>query len=113
MSTTTTSGGGGDFVSNLGRIYGIYTGGFIAFIILMAILSAVGVPNVIIGYMFVGFTILIYAVIGILSPHHASRRILCRRPPRARDLQWHGDRRGLDVGRLLRRHGRHALSAGL
>ena len=33
----------------------------------MAILSALGVPNRIIGYMFVGFTIMIYAVIGILS----------------------------------------------
>jgi cation/acetate symporter len=65
MATTTS--GGGDFTSNLGRIYGIYTGGFIAFVILMAILSAMGVPNRIIGYMFVGFTILIYAVIGILS----------------------------------------------
>ena len=65
MATTTS--GGGDFTSNLGRIYGIYTGGFIAFIILMAILSAMGVPNRIVGYMFVGFTILIYAVIGILS----------------------------------------------
>ena len=28
------------------------------------------------------------------------------------DLQWHGDRRGLDVGRILRRYGRYALSAG-
>jgi cation/acetate symporter len=65
MANTTASGG--DFTSNLGRIYGIYTGGFIAFIILMAILSAMGVPNRIIGYMFVGFTIAIYAVIGILS----------------------------------------------
>ncbi|SMH49213.1 sodium:solute symporter family protein [Mesorhizobium australicum] len=65
MANTTVSGG--DFTSNLGRIYGIYTGGFIAFIILMAILSAMGVPNRIIGYMFVGFTIAIYAVIGILS----------------------------------------------
>ncbi len=57
----------GDFISNLGRIYGIYTGGFIAFIILMAILSAIGVPNVVIGYFFMGFTIVIYAVIGVLS----------------------------------------------
>ncbi|MEP9390366.1 sodium:solute symporter family protein [Mesorhizobium sp. KR9-304] len=65
MASATTSGG--DFTSNLGRIYGIYTGGFIAFIILMAILSAMGVPNVIIGYLFMGFTIVIYAVIGILS----------------------------------------------
>ena len=67
MAVTTATSNGRDFTSNLGRIYGIYTGGFIAFIILMAILSAIGVPNVVIGYMFVGFTILIYAVIGILS----------------------------------------------
>ncbi|TIQ21002.1 MAG: cation acetate symporter [Mesorhizobium sp.] len=66
-NTTATSAGGGDFTSNLGRIYGIYTGGFIAFIILMAIISAMGVPNRIIGYLFMGFTIVIYAVIGILS----------------------------------------------
>lgn len=62
-----TTAGGGDFTSNLGRIYGLYTGGFVAFIILMAILSAMGVPNVIIGYLFMGFTIVIYAVIGVLS----------------------------------------------
>ena len=62
-----TTSGGGDFTSNLGRIYGIYTGGFIAFIVLMAIISAMGVPNRIIGYLFVAFTITIYAVIGILS----------------------------------------------
>ncbi|PTE07947.1 sodium:solute symporter family protein [Mesorhizobium helmanticense] len=66
-NTTATTAGGGDFTSNLGRIYGIYTGGFIAFIILMAILSAMGVENVIIGYLFMGFTIVIYAVIGVLS----------------------------------------------
>jgi cation/acetate symporter len=42
---TTGAGGGGDFISNLGRVYGIYTGGFIAFIILMAILEQMGVPN--------------------------------------------------------------------
>ncbi|TYR35252.1 cation acetate symporter [Mesorhizobium microcysteis] len=59
--------GGDSFTANLNKVYGMYTGGFIAFIILMAILSAMGVPNVIIGYMFVGFTILIYAVIGIMS----------------------------------------------
>jgi len=65
MATTTANKG--DFLSNLGRIYTIYTGGFIAFILLMAILSAAGVPNKVIGYGFMGFTIVIYAAIGILS----------------------------------------------
>ena len=67
MSSTSATAGGRDFVSGLGRIYGLYTGGFIAFIILMAILSGLGVPNRVIGYLFMGLTIVIYAVIGILS----------------------------------------------
>ena len=62
-----TAQGGDSFTANLNKVYGIYTGGFIAFIILMAILGALGVPNVIIGYLFVAFTILIYAAIGIMS----------------------------------------------
>ncbi len=64
---TESASGGRDFMSNLGRIYTVYTGGFIAFILLMALLSAMGVPNVIIGYCFVGFTILIYAAIGVMT----------------------------------------------
>ncbi len=62
-----TQAGSGNFTSSLGRIYGIYTGGFFAFIILVAILEKAGVPNKILGYMFVGFTILVYAFIGIIS----------------------------------------------
>jgi len=46
----------GDFVSNLGKVYGIYTGGFVAFVVLLAILEQIGVPNQIIGYLFVFFT---------------------------------------------------------
>jgi len=57
----------GDFISNLGKIYGIYTGGFFGFVILLAILEQVGVPDRIIGYLFVGLTLVIYAGIGILS----------------------------------------------
>ena len=65
MATQTQ--GGGDFVDNLGKVYGIYTGGFAAFVILLAILEQMGVPNQIIGYLFVFFTIAVYAGIGILS----------------------------------------------
>ncbi|HUF45127.1 MAG TPA: cation acetate symporter, partial [Aestuariivirgaceae bacterium] len=56
-----------DFIANLGKIYGLYTGGFFAFVILLAILEQVGVPNQIIGYLFVFFTLAVYAGIGILS----------------------------------------------
>ncbi|MCT8970664.1 sodium:solute symporter family protein [Microbaculum marinisediminis] len=63
----TQTGGGSDFVNNLGKIYGIYTGGFAAFVVLLAILEQVGVPDRVIGYLFVFFTLAVYAGIGILS----------------------------------------------
>ena len=57
----------GRLVDNLPKIYGIYTGGFILFILLMAILSKLGVSAATIGILFVAFTICIYAIIGWLS----------------------------------------------
>lgn len=60
-------GKSGNFIDNLGRIYGMYTGGFVVFIILMAILEQMGVSAATIGILFVAFTILIYALIGFLS----------------------------------------------
>jgi cation/acetate symporter len=65
--STQSSAGGGDFMSNLGKVYAIYTGGFAAFVVFIAILEQLGVPNRVLGYMFVGFTILVYAFIGIVS----------------------------------------------
>jgi cation/acetate symporter len=64
---TQTTGATDAFYKQLGRMYGTYTGGFIAFIILLAILEQVGVPNRILGYLFVGFTIVVYAVIGVMT----------------------------------------------
>lgn len=64
---TTATGGSSDFIKNLGRMYATYTGGFLAFIILLAILEQVGVPNRILGYLFVAFTIIVYAIIGVMS----------------------------------------------
>jgi cation/acetate symporter len=55
------------FIDNLGKIYGIYTGGFAGFVIVLAILEQVGVPDVVIGYLFVFMTIGVYALIGVLS----------------------------------------------
>jgi cation/acetate symporter len=57
----------GKFTDNIGRVYGIYTGGFVVFILLMAILEQMGVSAGTIGILFVGFTIAIYALIGWLS----------------------------------------------
>ena len=57
----------GNFIDNLPKIYGIYTGGFLVFILLMAVLEQMGVGADTIGILFVGFTVLIYAAIGWLS----------------------------------------------
>ncbi|MEM8688434.1 MAG: sodium:solute symporter family protein [Pseudomonadota bacterium] len=57
----------GNFIDNLGKVYGLYTGGFIVFIILMAILEQMGVSAATIGILFVAFTVFIYALIGWLS----------------------------------------------
>jgi len=57
----------GKFIDNLPKIYGLYTGGFLIFIILMAIAEQAGMTAKTIGIMFVAFTVLIYALIGWLS----------------------------------------------
>jgi cation/acetate symporter len=63
MSTKMT----GSFIDNLPKIYAIYTGGFIAFILLMALGEHWGMSEDAIGIAFVSFTVVIYAVIGWLS----------------------------------------------
>jgi hypothetical protein len=55
------------FIDNLPKIYAMYTGGFLVFVLLMAILEQMGVSADTIGILFVAFTIVIYAAIGWLS----------------------------------------------
>ena len=57
----------GNFIDNLPKIYGLYTGGFLVFVVLMAVLEQLGVASDTIGILFVAFTIAIYATIGVLS----------------------------------------------
>ena len=64
---TQTSAKSGSFLDNLGKIYGLYTGGFFAFVILLAILEQLGMDRKLIGYGFVFLTLAVYAIIGILS----------------------------------------------
>src|SRR4051812_47271789 len=66
MATQTTAATDA-FYKQLGRMYGTYTGGFIAFIVLLAILEQMGVPNKILGYFFVFFTLAVYAIIGVAT----------------------------------------------
>lgn len=57
----------GKFVDNLPKIYGLYTGGFALFFIIMMIAEKNGASGKLIGIMFLSFTIAIYALIGVLS----------------------------------------------
>ena len=56
-----------NFLNNLGRIYGMYTGTFLGFVVVIGILEFFGVPDKILGYLFVFLTIGVYALIGWLS----------------------------------------------
>ncbi len=55
------------FFSLLKRYYSLYTGGVIGFVVMLSILEQMGVPNKVLGYIFLGVTVLLYAVIGIIS----------------------------------------------
>jgi cation/acetate symporter len=63
MATVTQS----QFTANLKRYYSFYTGGFIAFVIIIGILEQMGVPNKILGYIFLFATIGLYAGIGFMA----------------------------------------------
>jgi cation/acetate symporter len=56
-----------DFKKGLNKVYTWYTGGFIAFVIVLAILEQMGLPKAWIGYLFLAATVLLYAGIGVMS----------------------------------------------
>jgi cation/acetate symporter len=64
---TQASGSAPSFTQNLGKVYGLYTIGFLVFFGLMAMLEQMGAGARLIGILFLLFTIAIYAVIGWLS----------------------------------------------
>ncbi|MDX2103983.1 MAG: sodium:solute symporter family protein [Alphaproteobacteria bacterium] len=57
----------GGFLNNLGKVYTYYTGGFAAFVVLIAILEQLGMPSRWLGYLYMAATIGVYAFIGIVS----------------------------------------------
>ena len=56
-----------EFKSGLNKVYTWYTGGFIAFVIVIAILEQMGLSKNWIGYLFLAATVLLYAGIGVMS----------------------------------------------
>lgn len=55
------------FKKQLNKVYGWYTGGFIVFVVVLAILEQVGLPRNWIGFIFLFATVGLYAGIGIMS----------------------------------------------
>ena len=55
------------FTDNLKKVYGFYTGGFLVFVILLAIAEQMGLSRTVMGYVFLAATVLLYAGIGIMS----------------------------------------------
>jgi cation/acetate symporter len=56
-----------DFKKGLNKVYTFYTGGFIAFVLVLAVLEQMGLPRAWIGYLFLAATVLLYAGIGVMS----------------------------------------------
>ncbi|MCX7222698.1 MAG: VC_2705 family sodium/solute symporter, partial [Burkholderiales bacterium] len=55
------------FKKSLNKVYTWYTGGFVAFVIVLAIAEQMGLSRAMIGYIFLGATVLLYAGIGVMS----------------------------------------------
>jgi cation/acetate symporter len=55
------------FKKQLNKVYAWYTGGFLTFIIILAILEQMGLPREYIGLTFLAATVLLYAGIGFMS----------------------------------------------
>ncbi len=55
------------FFNQLKKYYSYYTGGFVVFVVALAILEQLGLPKVWIGYVFLFATIGLYAGIGVMS----------------------------------------------
>ena len=56
-----------EFKSGLNKVYTWYTGGFIAFVLVIAVLEQMGMSRNWIGYLFLAATVLLYAGIGVMS----------------------------------------------
>ena len=65
--TAATKASTATFKSQLNKVYAWYTGGFVAFVIVLAILEQMGLPKTWIGFIFLLATVGLYAGIGIMS----------------------------------------------
>ncbi len=66
-STTISASENAAFKAQLNKVYAWYTGGFLAFVVVLAILEQFGLPRNWIGFIFLLATVALYAGIGIMS----------------------------------------------
>ncbi|TAG25153.1 MAG: cation acetate symporter [Burkholderiales bacterium] len=66
-SNTISSAANSAFKKQLNKVYGWYTGGFVAFVIVLAVLEQMGLPRNWIGFIFLLATVGLYAGIGVMS----------------------------------------------
>jgi len=62
-----SAGSNAAFRKQLNKVYAWYTGGFLSFVIVLAILEQFGLPKAWVGYIFLFATVMLYAGIGIMS----------------------------------------------
>jgi cation/acetate symporter len=55
------------FKQQLNKVYSLYTGGFVVFVIVLGILEQMGLPRNYIGFIFLIATVLLYGGIGVIS----------------------------------------------
>ena len=64
---STTRAATATFKSQLNKVYGWYAGGFLVFVLVLAVLEQMGLPKTWIGFIFLLATVGLYAGIGIMS----------------------------------------------
>ncbi|GAB4039109.1 MAG: cation acetate symporter [Rubrivivax sp.] len=64
---TTSAAANKAFKAQLNKVYAWYTGGFIAFVLILAVLEQMGLPRTWIGLIFLLATVALYAGIGVMS----------------------------------------------
>jgi cation/acetate symporter len=73
IPAATATGGAGNaatrrgFFDKLKKAYTFYTGGFLVFVLLLAVAEQMGLSRVWIGYVFLMATVALYAGIGVIS----------------------------------------------
>jgi cation/acetate symporter len=60
------------FFNQLKKYYTWYTGGFVVFVLFLAVAEQMGMSKQMMGYIFLGATIALYAGIGVRSPRTGS-----------------------------------------